>query len=133
MFPTGTKGHAPWQSLAKPGGPLYSRPVFSTGTKGLPLVPDVKPGLKEGTFSPGLVLPVEKPELKVFSNREKKPCCTLVCRPTLATRLLARSDDIAVDQHRLKACIWDLIFAVIPFFVLSISLSATLCRMHLDR
>jgi len=42
--------------------------MFPTGT---PLVPGVKPGLKEGTFSPGLVLPVEKPGLKGFPNREQ--------------------------------------------------------------
>ena len=52
--------------------------VFPTGTKGPPLVLGVKPGLKEGTFSPGLVLPVGKPGLKGFPNREQKallhPC-----------------------------------------------------------
>jgi hypothetical protein len=40
--------------------------VFLTGTKGPPLVLVTKPGLKESTFSPGLVLPVEKPGLKGF-------------------------------------------------------------------
>ena len=70
--PTETKGPAPWRSLARPGGPLYSRLVFPTGTKGPPLVPGVKPGLKEGTFSPGLVLPVGKLGLKGFPNQEQK-------------------------------------------------------------
>ena len=72
VTPTETKGPAPWRSLARPGGPLYSWLVFSTGTKGPPLVPGVKPGLKEGTFSLGLVLPVGKPGLKGFPNQKQK-------------------------------------------------------------
>ena len=50
--------------------------VIPTGTKGPPhvarpcLVPDEKPELKEGPFSPGFVLPVGKPGLKGFPNRE---------------------------------------------------------------
>ena len=64
VTPTGTQCPASWRSLARPGGPLYSRLVFPTGTKNPPLVPGVKPGLKEGTFSPGLVLPVGKLGLK---------------------------------------------------------------------
>ena len=35
-----------------------------------PLVPGAKPELKEGPFSPGFVLPVGKPGLKGFPNRE---------------------------------------------------------------
>ena len=38
----------------------------------------MKPGLKEGTFSPGLVLPVGKPGLKGFPNREQKPLLHLL-------------------------------------------------------
>ena len=37
---------------------------------GGPLVPGAKPGLKEGPFSLGFVLPVSKPELKGVENRE---------------------------------------------------------------
>ena len=58
---TGTKGSA---HVARPGGP------FSPGWYYRPLVPDEKPGLKEGPFSPGFMLPVGKPELKGFPNRE---------------------------------------------------------------
>jgi len=44
--------------------------LLPTGTKDGPLVPGEKPGLKEGLFSPGFVLPVGKPGLKGFPNRE---------------------------------------------------------------
>ena len=46
--------------VARPGG------LFSPGW----LVPGEKPGLKDGPFSPGFVLPVEKPGLKEFPNRK---------------------------------------------------------------
>ena len=66
VIPTGTKGPP---HVARPGGPLVPV-VLPTGTKGAPLVPGEQPGLKEGPFSPGLVLSVEKPGLKGFPNRE---------------------------------------------------------------
>ena len=57
-------------------GPSFS-PGFSSGTKGIPtgtkggpLAPGEKPGLKEGPFSLGFMLPVRKPGLKGFPNRE---------------------------------------------------------------
>ena len=55
--------------MARPGGPLVPV-VLPTGTKGAPLVPGAKPGLKEGTFSPDFVLPVPKLGLKAVENRE---------------------------------------------------------------
>ena len=55
VIPTGTKGLA---HVARPGG------LFR------PLVPGAEPGLKEGPFSPGFVLPVPKPGLKEVENRE---------------------------------------------------------------
>ena len=59
VIPTGTKGPP---HVARPGG------LFSPGWS--PLVPGEKPGLKEGPFSPGFVLPVLKPGLKGVENRE---------------------------------------------------------------
>ena len=56
VIPTGTKGPP---HVARPGG----QPGLKAAEK---------PELKEGPFSPGLVLPVGKPELKGFSNREQK-------------------------------------------------------------
>ena len=53
ILPTGAKG-----------------PAHVTRTKG---EPDAKPGLKEGPFSSGFVLPVGKPGLKGFPNREYSP------------------------------------------------------------
>jgi len=51
--------------------------VLPTGTKGGPLcgalVPGTKPGLKEGPFCPGFVLPDPKPGLKGVENREYSP------------------------------------------------------------
>ena len=47
--------------------------IIPTGTKGAPLVPGAKPGLKEGTFSPDFVLPVSKSGLKEVENREYSP------------------------------------------------------------
>ena len=59
---TGTKGSA---HVARPGG------LFSPGSYYQPgLKVGEKPGLKEGPFSPGFVLPVEKPGLKRFPDRE---------------------------------------------------------------
>ena len=102
MFPTGTKGPAPWRSLARPGGPLYYRLVFPSGTKGLPLVLGVKPGLKEGTFSSGLVLLVEKPGLKGFPNWEQKALLHQcgVSEPGVFVRLLGSGDE-EVPQPKL--------------------------------
>ena len=62
VIPTGTKGPP---HVARPGG-LFS-PDWSYQP---PLVPGEKPGLKEGPFSPGFVLPVGKPGLKGFPNWE---------------------------------------------------------------
>ena len=49
--------------------------IIPTGTKGpahvaRSIVPSTKPGLKEGPFSPGFVLPVPKPGLKGVENRK---------------------------------------------------------------
>ena len=63
-LPTGTKGPT---HVARPRG------LFSPGCyyqPGLKVVPGAKPGLKEGPFSPGFVLPVSKPGLKGVENRE---------------------------------------------------------------
>ena len=52
--------------MARPGG-LFSPSWYyqlPTGTKGGPLVPDAKPGLKEMPFSPGFMVLVSKPGLK---------------------------------------------------------------------
>ena len=59
----------PWPGLEAPFTPGW---CFQPGLKVPPLVPGVKPGLKEGTFSPGLVLPVGKLGRKGFPNREQK-------------------------------------------------------------
>ena len=49
--------------------------VLPTGT---PLVPGAKPGLKEGPFSPGFVLPVLKPGLKGLRTGSTASFCTSV-------------------------------------------------------
>ena len=62
---TGTKGPA---HVARPGG------LFSPGSYYQPgLKVGEKPGLKEGPFSPGLVLTVPKLGLKGVENREYNP------------------------------------------------------------
>ena len=48
-------------------GQAWRPPLLAVGVSNR-----VKPGLKEGTFSPRLVLPVGKPGLKGFPNREQK-------------------------------------------------------------
>jgi len=58
--------------VARPRG-LFS-PGWSylpTGTKG------EKPGLKEGPFNPGFVLPVRKPGLKGFPNQKYSSALSL--------------------------------------------------------
>ena len=67
VIPTETKGPP---HVARPGG------LFSPGCyyqPGLKVVPGAKPGLKEGPFSPGFVLPVLKPALKGVENQEHSP------------------------------------------------------------
>ena len=66
IIPTGTKGP---DHVARPGGLFSHGWYYQPGLKG-PLVPDVKPGLKEGPFSSGFVLPVPKPGLKGVENQE---------------------------------------------------------------
>ena len=70
-------GHENYSSTFSPGWLIHpgvkgdlSRLLDTPGTKAAPLVPGTKLGLKEGTFSPGFMLPVGKLELKEFSNQK---------------------------------------------------------------
>ena len=68
VLSTGTKGPV---YVVRLGGLFSPGWYYQPGLKvGGPLVPGVKPGLKEGPFSPGFVLPVPKPGLKGVTNRE---------------------------------------------------------------
>ena len=68
VLPTGTKKPA---YVARPEGLFSLGWYYQPGLKvDTPLVPDEKPGLKEGSFSPGFMLPVGKPGLKRFPNQE---------------------------------------------------------------
>ena len=66
VIPIGTKGPA---HMARPGGPFSPGWYYQPGLK-VDLVPGAKPGLKEGLFSPGFMLPVPKLGLKEVENRK---------------------------------------------------------------
>jgi len=54
----------------RPTWPGWEASLAPVGITNRPLVSGEKPGLNERPFSPGFVLPVGKPGLKGFPNRE---------------------------------------------------------------